>query len=149
MKCELEDIEELYGLKVIGLFVSKEHDLLKIVFEEFGVGEKNLILRARGDCCALCWWADVVGAEDLIGGMFLEMEEIDWVDSESRSMAIEDEYGEYNDVYGIALRTDKGICRVAFRASHNGYYGGYWEIYHNEDDTVETEWVQINDEWLS
>jgi hypothetical protein len=75
------------------------------------------------DCCSETWFADIVGVEALIGRTIQRIETIDmpaagYDAKDGRGRQDEDE------VYGLKIATERGLCDIVYRNSSNGYYGG-------------------------
>lgn len=84
--------------------------------------EEGFLFEAVGDCCSETWYSDIIGLHNLInreiyGVEILELPEPQ--DDRSRQ--------EYDEAYGVRLKTVKGHCDIIYRNSSNGYYGGWSE----------------------
>lgn len=116
--------ELLVGRKVISALINDEKDLV-ILDTDKGKVE----LTWDGDCCAVCYLANVSGVEALIGHTILEVENSEWKDISKD--------GPYDDVLesmGSKVKTTGGYVTFESRVDHNGYYGGSIEV--KEVDSV-------------
>lgn len=79
-------------------------------------------LTPYGDCCANCYIQNVDGSEALVDATVKQVEDLECQLSDEE----EAEQSEYTviDAWGHRIITDKGICNIEMRVSHNGYYGG-------------------------
>lgn len=81
------------------------------------------ILSPYGDCCAHCYVEAVEGTEALQGATILRVEDLQ-VPQPPQSNDCYD----ILEAWGHRIVTDKGICTIEMRVSHNGYYGGWMEV---------------------
>jgi hypothetical protein len=79
----------------------------------------DIVANADGDCCSHTWIENVENPEAIIGSPVLEAGSVDI------GRADEGEHG-YDVIafYGFNISTVKGTCKIDYRNSSNGYYGG-------------------------
>ena len=137
---EKKALKRFEGRVVSGLFVSDCNHYMKIEIEN----TDSVIFVTAGDCCSESWFADVIDADEFIGGTLGEnpLEAAEGFGDPNDGRCRQDE----DAIYGFNLVSDKGLCKVAFRCSSNGYYGGTIELY-EKDDLKGTNWIQIKNEW--
>jgi hypothetical protein len=86
------------------------------------MGGDPVVWETEGDCCSESWWADGFSLNQLRGARVKEVNTIEMPklpDDDQRTRQ------EYDEVYGIELVTTKGVAKLVFRNSSNGYYGGW------------------------
>lgn len=131
---------ETIGRKVKSLWVSDDEAEIVFVFKDGG----QATYLTEGDCCSHSWYADIVGAKQLIGATVKEIEELslDNYNYDIRKNSQEDQ------AYGHSFKTDKGACDIIFRNASNGYYGG-WAEYHKSAAPIDerTDLIQIKKDW--
>lgn len=131
-------LDALKGREVLGLDVSPDEAALRFRCAA-GV---NVVWETEADCCSETWWADGFELNSLRGAVVTEAETVDLADynvEDGRTRQEEDE------VYGVRIRTDRGVTTLAFRNSSNGYYGG-WAGLGGEHEG--TDWREITgNEW--
>lgn len=107
-------MEELLGKRITGV----EIDTAAQEYLRFHTDDKEVVIyEAMGDCCSSSWVYSVSDPQVLLGEVVQAIEDVEMPDET-------EEDGEYIKYYGVALRTNKGICRIEYRNSSNGYYGG-------------------------
>jgi len=76
--------------------------------------------QTEGECCSETWFAEIHGPETILGAPIVRAEviKVESVEEDGRTRQDEDKF------YGFELKTSKGICRVIYRNSSNGYYYG-------------------------
>jgi hypothetical protein len=127
-------MKELIGKKVNALLVNSDQSIL--VFDTDG---GDVVYRTDGDCCSETWFADITGVQALVGGTVADAEEVEMA-------AVEDgrTRQEYDQFYGVKIKTDKGYADIVYRNSSNGYYGG--SIDHVSMDRPD-DMTAITDDW--
>lgn len=146
MNCEWRYCEEKLALLdfkgqiVTGLFVSDCNHYMKIEIEN----TDSVIFVTYGDCCSEAWFSDVLDADEFVGGTLGEnpLESAEGFGDPEDGRCRQDE----DTIYGFNLISNKGICRVAFRCSSNGYYGGDMELYRRGEE-LDVNWIKIENEW--
>jgi hypothetical protein len=112
------NLEALVGQTIEAAYMSADGDLYLVL-----LNGRTYHLQGEGDCCANCWIADVDGAEALQVAEILSIEDL----------AIEDTEETTGDVveqsWGHRIHTNRGICTIGMRLSHNGYYGGWLNVH--------------------
>lgn len=104
-------------------------------------GRDKVYVGTDADCCSETWFADVVGAEHLIGGYVRGIELLELPQpSDERSRQERDE------AYGVRLTTNTGHCEIVYRNSSNGYYGGSAEVM-SEEEGGQLGWTPITGDW--
>ena len=109
-------LRALVGRRVLGVFFLATADDALVFRTEAGWYRAN----TESDCCSETWIADVLGVQQLLGAVVLGVRtlDVDGPESDERSRQDVDVH------YGIALATTQGECRIIYRNSSNGYYGG-------------------------
>lgn len=81
----------------------------------------EVVWATDADCCSETWFADVINLAALIDHP-ITAASLEWLDEDpddgSRSRQ------ECDEVQALTLTTTAGDCRIEFRNSSNGYYGG-------------------------
>jgi hypothetical protein len=113
----LPDLDNLIGQKINSVVVSDDKEL--IIFE---TDTHTYIYNAEADCCSHSWIEYVEDIDNVIGQTITKIEEKDISRGEGGGH-------ECLDVMNYDLYTEKGICKIDFRNSSNGFYGGNLEIY--------------------
>lgn len=125
----------------------------KIISLYIGEDERSLIFKtneglfgyfAEGDCCSESWFADITGVDALINGTvsevgYISMDGYNVEDGRGRQLS--------DEAYGIKITTDKGVSRIVYRNSSNGYYGGYLEEI--IDPAIDNKVREITDDWMA
>ncbi len=108
-------LERLRGQQVMAVAVCDADAL------ELKTGGGVIGVLAEGDCCSESWFYSIDGVANLLGGPVVGFVDItpDWVDPED-GLGRQD----YDRVYCVGIVTTAGLCRVVYRNSSNGYYGG-------------------------
>ena len=108
-------LEKLEGSRVSEVFVSSDTETMFLVTDK-GIYRLDL----DGDCCSETWFSDIYNFDALIGtiGTIQEIDLPDYDVDDGRTRQCED------CAYGIEVVTDKGVSKIVFRNSSNGYYGG-------------------------
>lgn len=128
-------MKELVGKKINGLFVNSDQSLL--VFDTDG---GDVAYRTWGDCCSETWFADIVGVPALLGGIVASADDVEMADVEDGRTR-----QEYDHLYGVKIKTDKGYADIVYRNSSNGYYGG--SIDHVSLPSRPDDLAAIADDW--
>lgn len=81
-----------------------------------------LKFQLEADCCSETWLYSVDNEECLKNEVVENIVEVD-----TNHINLEDGLGrqDVDQVYGIGIKTAKGICSIIYRNSSNGYYGGW------------------------
>jgi hypothetical protein len=139
-------MQELVGQTVIGIAVSKDQQ-----FMMFNIRNAPPCLYAtEADCCSETWFAEINGVEALIGRKVLEVKEMGLPDPTE-----DDGHGrqEQDSFYGIELVTRVGTCRIVFRNSSNGYYGGSVRLVPSDGGYRPTpsskDWDTVTQDWTA
>lgn len=88
--------------------------------------DRIVVLEPYGDCCAHTYVEHVDCAEALVNAIVTDVQDLEQSSNESDYEVI--------DTWGHRIHTDKGICTLDMRTSHNGYYGGHLNV--SERDTA-------------
>lgn len=86
-----------------------------------------------GDCCSETWFADVINLAALLNHPVLHVSET-WTDDPDDGQRSRQEV---DSVGVITITTVGGDCRIEWRNSSNGYYGGSVELIGGRDTYVE------------
>lgn len=130
-------MKELIGKTVSELRVSDDQSVLAFVHPD----GTHTAYATEGDCCSETWFADIIGVSALLGGTVLEVEDVEmpaYVD-DGRSRQ------EVDALYGVKLRTSRGVVDIVYRNSSNGFYGG--GIFQLSRGTPLYDLVPITDDW--
>ena len=138
---------ELVGKTVRAVFLAEDRAAIKL---ELSTGDCVVGL-ADGDCCSSTWIEDVIGVDALIDQPITSVEELE-LPEHLKVPTKTDNYEEEMQYYGLALRTNKGTCTIAYRNSSNGYYGGslvwpgdgYYGGVHNQNVSKQT-WESVEE----
>ena len=139
----------LLDFYVDNLYVSKGEEYLRFdrlvkVWQynpqELVTETHGLIFETESDCCSETWFADIVGVQNLLKATITGVEILQLPDPE-------DARGrqEWDEAYGVKLKTTKGTCDIIYRNSSNGYYSGSARPCKAMPEGVE--WVEITDDW--
>ena len=77
--------------------------------------EDGFLFEAVGDCCSETWFSDIVGLHNLLNRKITGVEMLELPqpqDDRTRQ--------EYDEAYGVRLKTEKGHCDIIYRNSSNG-----------------------------
>jgi len=113
-------MKELIGKTITKIKISEEDTMIAFYCSD----GKRFVYDALGECCSTTWFADITGIEDLLNQEVLSVEnlEVPWVeDGRCRQ--------EYDEFYGISVKTIKGNATFIYRNSSNGAYSGRLELY--------------------
>jgi hypothetical protein len=105
----------LIGKVITAVYLATDKEAMKFDIQD---GEP-IIVRADGDCCSHSWIEAIDNPEAIIGSPVLEAEDLDL-----GIPALENDEYEYLQYYGFKISTVKGTCKIEYRNSSNGYYGG-------------------------
>lgn len=130
-------MEELIGKVVVGLRVGEGEEYL--VFDH--PDGTHTTYETYGDCCSETWFADIVGVDNLLCATVMEVEYMD-IDGDECDERCRQEYDEH---YGVKLKTNKGYVDIVYRNSSNGYYGGSIDLYTGTLPNIQ--FTQITDDW--
>lgn len=109
------DFDALVGITPIDVWVGEDEETLYLIYSD-----GTLALQTAGDCCSQSWWADVLGYHQLVNHRIASVTRLDLPEpKDDRTRQ------EYDQAYGIELRTEAGAATLVFRNSSNGYYGGW------------------------
>lgn len=149
----MTEISRLVGLKVMSIWVSKSEDELAFVCKNAAGEDVGVLLETYADCCSETWFADIVGAEALIGATIVKTERIDM---SSLGYNVEDGRGrqDCDQAYGIKITSSKGWGDIVYRNSSNGYYGGdsseeWFDAKGFPSPQDFAQWSQITSDWGS
>ena len=135
-KTDRHPFAKLLGTKVEAVMVSPEGWYLRI---DTSAGSFGFF--ADYDCCSESWFADLTGAEALIGHTITGITEVDLGDvADDRCRQ------EYDLAYGFAFTTTGGRADIVLRNSSNGYYGG-WVSDDWSGAAMEKATVRVTDDW--
>ena len=148
-------MKELIGRRVDAIDVEKAKQEWIVFHTDAG----PLCYHAEADCCSETWFSDIIGLEQLIGQKVSSVEEITIPDSVS-GLIDRDGRGrqESDTLYGYLIENGswRNGCKIFFRNSSNGYYGGSLsdpieipktrrEYYDAKDEPLE--WERIEKDW--
>jgi hypothetical protein len=133
-------MKELIGKTITGLFVNEDQSALMFTHPD----NEKTCYETEADCCSETWFADITGVGALLDSTVLEVEEVklpsDLEDQDKRTRQ------EYDEFYGVKLKTTRGHVDIVYRNSSNGYYGG--EIEYKVQGLPEgCELTPITDDW--
>lgn len=128
-------MNELIGKTLTGLRVNEDQSLLAFDHPD----GTSTAYETYGDCCSETWFADITGVAALLGGKVLEVESV-----ELPTLEDERTRQEYDQFYGVKLRTDNGMADIVYRNSSNGYYGGDISLHNG---ALPDGMVAITDDW--
>ena len=121
----------LVGRMVTELYVGTGEAILR-----FHTLTSDVYWGTDGDCCSETWFADIYDLKYLIGHTVLSIHEVEQDDPhDGRSRQ------ECDQLVLITIVTDAGQCRIYWRNSSNGYYGG--SVYALEDPYPDTVWTKV------
>lgn len=115
-------MKELIGKTIIRIEVSPGEEYIKFTHPD----GSYTAYQAYGDCCSETWFADIVGVEALLRANVLEIREVDLQSYDCKDDRTRQEYDEF---YGVKIKTSKGYSDIIYRNSSNGYYGGSISLY--------------------
>lgn len=108
--------EPLIGHQIGEISVSEGEESLRIGL----LDAPDVVIGTGADCCSETWWADITGAMSTRGGTVMQVRELELCEpTDHRTRQ------EYDQAYGYAVYTTKGVLTLVFRNSSNGYYGGW------------------------
>jgi hypothetical protein len=127
------ELKDLVGKKIINAYwvedmeVRKYHSNADSIVLEFE--NERYALVPEGDCCASSYIQHIDFADVLNNATIKEIEALEY------KKDIENGRDDYNviDQFGHRIHTDKGICTIDMRCSHNGYYYGFLTVRKAED----------------
>jgi uncharacterized protein (TIGR02996 family) len=133
--CGLEKIldKTIYQINLMG-----SQDYLELIMED---GSKEYIA-AYGDCCSDSWFYRIDNPQNIIGSPIIA-----FLEATIEDINIEDGLGRQDEdkAYAISIMTMKGICRIVYRNSSNGYYGGWVQM---SEAPETTERLAIDSDWI-
>lgn len=133
-------MEALKGRRILGLFLSKDHQTLFFLMNEKDQNGNFIILfEVEGDCCSRSYYADIQGVDALIGA---ELDDFEILDETSENA----EYDGQIITYGIKLKTDRGYATITYRNDNNGYYSG-WMNPPLHSSELPANLIEIRDDW--
>lgn len=109
-------MRELIGKTITGIEIDNDEQEYLVFHVKDG---DPIAYYADGDCCSHSWFYHVLDGMLLIGNEVLDVEEVEMPEGRWN-----DEEYELIQFYGYAIKCQIGVCRVEFRNSSNGYYGG-------------------------
>lgn len=109
-------LENIVGKRISGFTITDDKTTLTFN-DDAGT---SYVYDAEAECCSHSWIENVEDPEYLIGNLVMKVEEKEIKDYE--------ENGDFIQIIGYDIYTDKGICKIDFRNSSNGYYGGSLQI---------------------
>lgn len=107
----------LTGRTVTGLSVGPDEAFLVFHLDDFFV--PNVVWDTDADCCSETWFADVINLAALLNHPVLSVTQ-EFIDDPDCTRSRQ----EHDVVGAITITTLAGDCRVEWRNSSNGYYGG-------------------------
>lgn len=114
---ELETLG-LEGRIIYHIFVDDGESILALITD---VGP--ILWQTWGDCCSTTWFADLRDIHRLLGFQVLAATQFDPPEvDDGRTRQ------QFDQFYGIRLRTERGLSEIIYRNSSNGYYGGSLEL---------------------
>jgi hypothetical protein len=135
-------MQELIGKTVTNILIEKTGE--SIIFK---TDSGDVKYSAEGDCCAYCWIDSLIDVSNLINAGQITKIEDGYLDNSHERYEDEVEDNECHDIY-----TDKGVCKLIYKVSHNGYYGGwlshrdkFWQEEKIVFEEVTEDWVCNND----
>lgn len=132
-----DSMSELVGKRIVAVEVSVGETFMRVLFDG---GEA--VYEAEGDCCSETWFAEIIGVEALLGHVVNAARDIELptvADGNSRQ--------EEDIFYGLELTTDAGRCKIVYRNSSHGYYGG--TLIGPVDAPKGVAWKRIEDDWTA
>lgn len=128
------ETKDLIGLTVKSALINGSKDV--VVLE---TDKGKITLAWEGDCCASCYLANFNGIDALIGAIITEVEHSQWE-------IINDLDYNVLESMGTKIKTNKGYVDFETRVEHNGYYGGYLNVYKQpEHDLDLSEFKPLDD----
>jgi hypothetical protein len=124
------DIEQIVGLTVSAYTISPDRQTFVIDGSKDGV-RMRATFEAYGDCCSQTWIEGVYEENALVGHTIAKVEDLELTaalnGNDHTALVGTDSdtfYEEEMQFYGIAITTERGVFKIDFRNSSNGYYGG-------------------------
>ena len=112
----MNGLENIVGKRINGFTITDDKTTLT-----FNDDAGTLyVYNAEADCCSHSWIENVEDPEYLISNLVMKVEEKEITDYEEDGCCIQ--------IMGYDIYTDKGICKIDFRNSSNGFYGGRLQI---------------------
>ncbi len=131
-------MKELIGKKINSIQIDENQETLF-----FNTDDGVIVYKTYGECCSDTWFADIIGVKALIGEIVNYVEDIsmDFYNTDDGRCR-----QDYDEAYGVKLKTSKGTTDIIYRNSSNGYYGG--DIYLMKDGSgIDFKKVDITDDW--
>lgn len=117
MNWENSPLQALVGKTVIAL-ERADHGIC------FVTADERLYYYFAADCCSESWLFRIRNVRAVIGTVLgivdVSTDDVDINDGLCRQ--------EYDQAYGIGVKTERGVCEIVYRNSSNGYYGGWIEM---------------------
>jgi hypothetical protein len=118
----MNGLENIVGKRINGFTITDDKTTLTFNDDAGAL----YVYNAEADCCSHSWIENVEDPEYLIGNLVMKVEEKEITDYE--------EDGCFIKIMGYDVYTDKGICKIDFRNSSNGFYGGRLQIASEENN---------------
>ena len=135
-------MKELEGKIIKQIFIDKDEQHYILFKTDAG----NIVYHADADCCSESWFYHILGFDNLINHKVVSVEEIDTGDAPEDGRCRQ----EYDDLYCIKIKTEKGHADIEFRNSSNGYYGGWLELHSTDGKLPEgVKFKKITDDYTS
>jgi hypothetical protein len=125
-------MKELIGQWIEAIIIDDNNECLQFITKD---GE-TITYKVYGDCCSHSWFNDILGVDNLLPSLILDVQEISLEEiglDFSQEIAekvchISDPPWQLTQIYGYKIITTRGICDIIFRNESNGYYGGWCRI---------------------
>lgn len=118
---ELEQGSHLIGAKISKLHLQED----QVLFFSTDRGLVQWVV--YGDCCSYSYFYELIGLYALQDATVSKLEVLFDGEPADKGEKDPENIDEFLQAYGMAVHTDKGLCKVIFRNASNGYYGGWAE----------------------
>lgn len=122
--------KELAGKMLIALEIDLDRQHYARLVTDDGV----YVIYAEGDCCSESWFADALYVPRKLPVKLSSIEGVRLPDPPNDGRTRQ----EYDQAYSVRIHHDglEGSTELVFRNSSNGYYGGWFSVYRQDDPVV-------------
>ncbi|PEU16815.1 MULTISPECIES: hypothetical protein [unclassified Bacillus (in: firmicutes)] len=150
----MNDMERLLGKSgELPLLIGKTIEKIYIGNDDcslqFVTNEGVINWETEGGYSNYVWFEHLDDLDALIGGTVIEVDGDRY--GEWKDISDEDEHGEVLEQAFLKIKTNKGVCTIEVRNSHNGFYGGRvneeLSEYYKEYFEYDPSWKELKEEF--
>lgn len=137
-------MKELLGKKITSIFLKDNKKEDSIIFN---TDDGMLGFNTYAGCCSETYFSDIIDVKNILGETIIDIEDCRYCDrcQQVNAIPFHKPRQDSDKIWGIKLKSTKGICQIIVRNSSNGYYSG--EHSFNPDLKIDDSFFEIKEDY--